>query len=30
MKISRISIAKLILAAIGMTLVELALFNGYY
>jgi len=30
MKRSRISIAKLILAAIGMTLVGLALFNGYY
>jgi len=30
MKISKISIAKLVLAAIGMTLVGLDLFNGYY
>jgi hypothetical protein len=30
MKISRIFLAKLILAAVGMTLVGLALFNGYY
>jgi len=30
MKVSRIFIAKLILAAVGMTLVGLALFNGYY
>ena len=30
MKLSKISIAKLILATIGMTLVGLALFNGYY
>jgi len=30
MKISKISIAKLVLAGIGMTLVGLALFNGYY
>ena len=30
MKISRIMSIKLALAAIGMTLVGLALFNGYY
>ena len=30
MKISRIFIVKLILVAVGMTLVGLALFNGYY
>jgi len=30
MKISRISIARMVLAAVGMTLVGLALFNGYY
>ena len=30
MKISKIFITKLVLAAVGMTLVGLALFNGYY
>jgi len=30
MKISKIFIVKLAFAAIGMTLVGLALFNGYY
>ena len=30
MKISKILIAKLVLAAVGMTFVGLALFNGYY
>ena len=30
MKVSRIFIAKLVLAVVGMTLVGLALFNGYY
>jgi len=30
MKISKILIAKLILATVGMTFVGLALFNGYY
>ncbi len=30
MKISKIAIAKLVLAAVGMILVGLALFNGYY
>ena len=30
MKISKIFVAKLVLAAVGMTLVGLALFNGYY
>ena len=30
MKISKIFIAKLVLAAVGMPLVGLALFNGYY
>jgi hypothetical protein len=30
MKLSKIFIAKLVLAAVGMTLVGLALFNGYY
>jgi len=30
MKISKIFMAKLVLAAVGMTLVGLALFNGYY
>jgi len=30
MKVSKIFIAKLVLAAVGMTLVGLALFNGYY
>jgi len=30
MKLSKIFIVKLVLAAVGMTLVGLALFNGYY
>jgi len=30
MKLSKIFITKLVLAAVGMTLVGLALFNGYY
>jgi len=30
MKLSKIFIAKLVFAAVGMTLVGLALFNGYY